>query len=974
MRALFATTSLTLLLACSPAPQGDPPDAGVSTDANQDVPSDQHEAQPDTLDIDLAVETPDLQDAWDADEEPPGDLRGDLPSDLSPDQGDPLADLEEDTAPDLPLPEPTRSVLLPLGETLFLDGDDHLADWGRGRDQPVELLERPSPQSSGLEAGGWRLTPDRPGRWLLRRGQEVVAVEARGDLLGPDTLLNYNYTPLRPLALDSQGDLWVADPPSNAVQRVALSPQGAQAAELVPVGAWPTSLALWEQGGYLLVSLTGRDALGWVDLEQRRLVDALPVGDEPAGLVIDAQRGLAYVALSGPGLLARVDLNQRRLIDTLAVGRDPRSLAWDPQRRRLYVASMVSGNTTPRGRLQSSPLPPETQPDVAIVDVDAWAVQGWLYDVGATLRGLTLHQQGQRLLITHSLAHNTGDGIDAEGRPHSWHLSVYSVDPEAEDFGQRLQRVDLDEQPSSTGPAPDPFSLALDPARGRAYLTLAAAQQVMVLELDSWAELARVPVGHDPRGLLLDGQGRAWTFAWLSNQVQALALEPLAPGQALEVGRDPTPPDLKEGQRIFHDANFSRHGDFACASCHPDGLTDGLVWNILLDGDVNTQAFRNVAGTGPFLWGGLLPTLFDFSREVLRLVGAQASGHQMELLTRYMQSVTAPPNPFALPGGRLTPQAQEGKRLFETPVADGGGGCQSCHSGPLLTAGIRVLGKTPGLRTDVPSLIAVYDSGPWGRQGQWSTLDQMTREALRFTGASLRPEQIQALVAWMQQAPGDLLYLNSASPLPGDNAAWIRDPVELAFSSNLAPGQERAFELHGADGAPVPGHWEVQGKRARFVPEGGELAPQSSYQVRVAAGLRGQLGRTAPEALLLDFQTGAGAALDLSGTWTWELSGDIEGSVEVAFLQARGGRASGALLETNAPIDFDHVQGYVSGEELRLSPFLIHSPLGDLQVERVLLTLEDSDQDGYADTGRGTLETLVTLQIQARRASLPLDP
>jgi hypothetical protein len=108
--------------------------------------------------------------------------------------------------------------------------------------------------------------------------------------------------------------------------------------------------------------------------------------------------------------------------------------------------------------------------------------------------------------------------------------------------------------------------------------------------------------------------------------------------------------------------------------------------------------------------------------------------------------------------------------------------------------------------------------------------------------------------------------------------------------------------------------------------------------------------------------------------WRWHLSGDIEGSVEVAFLQTRGGRASGVLLETNAPIDFDHVQGYLSGQELRLTPFLIHSPLGDLQVERVQLTLEDSDGDGYADTGQGTLTTLVTLQIQAERLSLPLDP
>ena len=92
----------------------------------------------------------------------------------------------------------------------------------------------------------------------------------------------------------------------------------------------------------------------------------------------------------------------------------------------------------------------------------------------------------------------------------------------------------------------------------------------------------------------------------------------------------------------------------------------------------------------------------------------------MELLTLYMQSVTAPPNPSALPGGQLSPLALEGKAVFENQA-----NCISCHSGPLFTNQSQVIGKTPDLTTDVPALIGVYDTAPFGRQGQWATLEDM---------------------------------------------------------------------------------------------------------------------------------------------------------------------------------------------------------------------------------------------------------
>ena len=41
---------------------------------------------------------------------------------------------------------------------------------------------------------------------------------------------------------------------------------------------------------------------------------------------------------------------------------------------------------------------------------------------------------------------------------------------------------------------------------------------------------------------------------------------------------DPTNPVLKQGRKAFETAEASATGTFACASCHPDGHTDQLLW------------------------------------------------------------------------------------------------------------------------------------------------------------------------------------------------------------------------------------------------------------------------------------------------------------------------------------------------------------------------------------------------------------
>ncbi len=868
---------------------------------------------------------------------------------------------EETTIGDSGDVETERDVRIPLGETLSLTGDDYLAFWGLREADGVELVGRPEGAAAELIDG--RLTPDIAGDWIIQSEDSAIRVIVDADYLNEDTFLNFNYTPVRPLLQADASTLWVASPPSNAIQEITVGEDGTlTAGRLVPTGSWPVALAQWNDR--ILVAQAGRDNLGIVDPAAGVVVDAIPVGDEPATIIVDGD--YAYVALGGANQVVKVDLLAAAVVGRVDVGRKTRAMAFDASRGKLYAASLVSSNGHPRGLLQDAPIPESEQPDIAVIDAASFQVEGWVNAVGTIIRGL--YVDGDRLLAAVSDSRNEIAGVEADSRPHAYALAVIDIAAGSASVNTVTQRIDLDLQDSSSGPAPSPFTIERTSARDGSdelIVSLSAGNALLVLDAVTLAEKTRLVTGNDPRGITFVGD-QLITYAWLDNAVQRFASTTQV--QSLEVGRDPTPTRIKEGQRIFNDATFSKNGDFSCNNCHIDGLTDGLVWNILLDGDVNTLSFRNVSGTGPFLWGGFLPTLFDFSREVLRLVGASATGEEMEKLTEYMQSVTAPPNPFTLPGGRLDESQQRGRELFF-----GDGGCGACHSGPLFTTAEVVSPGKTDKPTDIPSLVATYDSGPWGREAQWTSLGAMVDFAVDYVGSELDAGEREDLLGYVRALPADVLYLNSSAPQGQSTNVFSGVAPEMVFSSILAEGQEGAFtfevEAEGAWG-PVDGAWTVAGRRARF--QASEpLKADTPYRMRASAGLEGVYGRTSPEVIEVPFATGQEALTDMSGAWRLSFSGQVSGEIDIAFLQATGGKVTGALIEANGDIEFDNVQGYVAGTRLYIDDFLADTPYGEVLVDRIELDLSDDNGDGYAESGVGQLYSIVTLNASATRLSLP---
>lgn len=166
------------------------------------------------------------------------------------------------------------------------------------------------------------------------------------------------------------------------------------------------------------------------------------------------------------------------------------------------------------------------------------------------------------------------------------------------------------------------------------------------------------------------------------------------------------------GRNVFHQQTAI---GVACASCHPEGRDDGIVWNFASDGQRRTQSLAgHILDRAPYHWTGdegSLPVLLDdvFAK---RMSGGTLTASQKSALGPWLNRVPAP-----APGATDPAAVARGAAIFETPSV----GCVSCHNGALLTNNQRFNVGTGGT-FKVPSLLGVGARAPFLHNGCAATM------------------------------------------------------------------------------------------------------------------------------------------------------------------------------------------------------------------------------------------------------------
>ena len=242
----------------------------------------------------------------------------------------------------------------------------------------------------------------------------------------------------------------------------------------------------------------------------------------------------------------------------------------------------------------------------------------------------------------------------------------------------------------------------------------------------------------------------------------ALLLAALLAASCAELAGVPDPPEVdpdlaQRGALIYLDARVSPDGSRSCATCHPGGGSNGVVY---LDGRPvapgtpggrKTPRLWGLWQTPPYLWDGSEPELRPVIERMLRVeMGGAALGEvDLRALETYLLSIgpfdrrrlledgtPAPPNTF---------RQRRGRELFVQAK------CGLCHPAPAYTRPWRRDLGTGG-KWNVPTLrgLTAPGSAPYAHDGRWPTIDRALRSILDARGPRLEDIEVEQLLEYLK--------------------------------------------------------------------------------------------------------------------------------------------------------------------------------------------------------------------------------
>ena len=489
--------------------------------------------------------------------------------------------------------------------------------------------------------------------------------------------LNFESPHSNPIAVHSDGDrVYVVNTPAGTVD--VIDATSFEITGRVHVGVEPVSVAIRPDGSEVWVSNHVSDSVSVIDSNPssdtfHQVLATIQIFDEdtrstrfdePVGIAF-ANNEKAYVALSSENDIAVIDATTRSVMRKLNItAQDPRAIV--VRNDRLYVIPFESNNKTavsgclpenmdtdelctfdadahvvnaPDGNAQSLSLnyvldivrhPRIPDRDMYVFDTRNDSLVQVVNTLGTLLYGIAVDSEGT-VFVAQAEARN-----DANGKAGTEKHGLEELENRA--FLNQITRVDCTgyycdtpefieleplppDDPLREDALATPFAIQISDDDSTVVATAAASDKVFTLDAQTGEVLGQVIVGAIPRGLsLVSNDAGALDSAWVLNALEnSVSLVDLSDASnpalvntiALE---DPTDPRLKQGRIAFNSAEASSTGTFACASCHPDGHTDQLLWVLdtpLCDVGCDqiqprlVQDIRGLRGTAPYHWDGI---------------------------------------------------------------------------------------------------------------------------------------------------------------------------------------------------------------------------------------------------------------------------------------------------------------------------------------------------------------------------------
>src|SRR5512146_3325491 len=526
----------------------------------------------------------------------------------------------------------------------------------------------------------------------------------------------------------------------------------------IPVGGVPRGIALSANGDRLYVTNSWDDTLTAIDTNTLSAVATWHVGMEPSGVATDPEGNTVFVANRLSDDVAVLDAKTGKEEKRLAGGRGESYLTVSPDGSRIY-ATHIYPNPSPRFTGRENRTPPESE--ITVIDTKRATVTDRipLHSIAGVFHP-AFSRDGRLGAVAEYHPKNLVPLADLEhGGAFASTMTLFGPA-----VGKPVE-VPLDELDRY---AAQPFSVAISPDSSRMYVTTAGSEAVLAIDVPrllrfvnarprpasgSYASdlsassnyvIARIPVGHNPRGLALSADGRRLLVAnRLDDTISVIDTRTLKVASTVALNGPEPVNVLRRGEQTFYSARYSFQGEISCSSCHIDSTFDGLSWDLEPDGFgidiVDNRLLEDLRGTEPFKWNGGNPNIpTECGPRTERYFWRSENYDDLTLtdLTAYVRTMRLRPNRWRLPGDELTPAQERGKVLFERttdklgiPIPESNR-CSYCHSGPKGTSqrsfdvGTKKTTDQSG-EFDTPQLANVAMTAPYLHDGSARTMEEI---------------------------------------------------------------------------------------------------------------------------------------------------------------------------------------------------------------------------------------------------------
>lgn len=402
----------------------------------------------------------------------------------------------------------------------------------------------------------------------------------------------------------------------------------------VKVGHEPRTVALSPDKHWAYVTNQASASVSLIDLTTNQKVQDIPVGGEPYGVALTPDGTRAYVANSASNSVSIIDTASNTVTATIPIpGVQPRGIAITNNnggtgQQFIYVTQFLSqptasGSPNRDKGSEGKVFVLSTADDAQIQGVITLAAHDAGFAADRTKFGGTeadptaaYPNQLQAIVLKNGRGYLPNVAASPEG-PIKFNvdtqafLSVFDVAAKSELAGGtiNLQTAVKTQTFKPKLFVANPWAIAFLHNGNAGYVVSAASDVLVKVNLDGngipsvvldpadgdTTRVSLIDVGKNPRGIVINNADtRAYVMNYISKDVSVVDLTQAPQKEVSRIqsvdlpaaGSDAT--KFLLGNELFNSSRghfdegvaerLSSEGWQACASCHPDGLTDGVVW------------------------------------------------------------------------------------------------------------------------------------------------------------------------------------------------------------------------------------------------------------------------------------------------------------------------------------------------------------------------------------------------------------